>query len=83
MGKTQKRHLTIWQVFEGLLRWQIICVNMGEVKKLEAPVSTTSVVFALTGINATFEKDGKIGSQTWKEIDKNCAKVNGKVPKDC
>lgn len=53
----------------------------GEVKKLEAPVSTTSVVFALTGINAAFEKDGKIGSQTWKEIDKNCAKVNGKVPK--
>ena len=47
----------------------------GEVKKLEAPVSTTSVVFALTGINAAFEKTGKIGSQTWKEINTNCAKV--------
>ena len=54
-----------------------------KVKKLETPVTTVSVVFALTGINTAFEKDGKIGSQTWKEIDKNCAKVNGKVPKDC
>ena len=67
----------------GLVEMTDYMRKYGEVKKLEAPVSTTSVVFALTGINAAFEKTGKIGSQTWKSIDANCAKVNGKVPKDC
>lgn len=55
----------------------------GEIYKLHTKENNTQMVNTINGINAAFEKTGKIGSQTWKEIDKNCAKVNGKVPKDC
>lgn len=82
-GKDAKKASNYMASVRGLVEMADYMRKYGEVKKLEAPVSTTSVVFALTGINVAFEKDGKIGSQTWKEIDKNCAKVNGKVPKDC
>ena len=82
-GKDAKKASNYMASVRGLVEMADYMRKYGEVKKLEAPVSTTSVVFALTGINAAFEKAGKIGSQTWKEINANCAKVNGKVPKDC
>lgn len=82
-GKDAKKASNYMASVRGLVEMADHMRKYGEVKKLETPVTTVSVVFALTGINTAFEKDGKIGSQTWKEIDKNCAKVNGKVPKDC
>ena len=55
----------------------------GEIYKLHTKENNTQIVNTINGINKAFEKDGKIGSQTWKSIDANCAKVDGKVPKDC
>lgn len=55
----------------------------GEISKLHTKENNTQIVNTINGINKAFEKEGKIGSQTWKQINADCAKVNGKVPKDC
>ncbi len=66
-----------------LTKMAVYMRHTGNICKLNAQTDNTPIVNAIKGISKAFEKDGKIGSQTWKSIDANCAKVDGKVPKDC
>ena len=66
-----------------LTKMAVYMRHTGNICKLNVQTDNTPIVNAIKGISKAFEKDGKIGSQTWKSIDANCAKVDGKVPKDC
>lgn len=68
---------------QSLMKMAVYMRFTGNVCELNTRKDDIQIKNAMNGINKAFEKEGKIGSQTWKEIDKNCAKVNGKVPKDC
>ena len=66
-----------------LTKMAVYMRHTGNIYKLNTQEDDRQIVNAINGINKAFEKEGKIGSQTWKEINADCAKVNGKVPKDC
>lgn len=55
----------------------------GAIKELDTESKYPAVQNALTGIQKAFANPNKIGSQTWKDINRYCAKSGGSVPKDC
>ncbi|MCI8363734.1 MAG: S8 family serine peptidase [Eubacterium sp.] len=80
-GKTPRSNYmtsfrTLLELAEGMRR-------QGEIKDISTESSYPAVESTLKGIKKAFRDKDKVGSQSWKDIDENCGKQGGSIPKDC
>lgn len=67
---------TLLELADGMRR-------QGEIKDISTESSDPVVESTLKGIQKAFSDEEMVGSQSWEDIDKNCGKQGGSVPKDC